>query len=242
MLKITNLYAKREKKEILKGVNLDIGVNKTHVILGPNGSGKSTLANTLMGSPNLEVTKGSIVFGKKNITSLEPNERAKLGLFLAFQYPQEISGVSLPQFLKLCYQEIHGDVSFIEFDKLLKKSAKNLNLNPKLLSRSLNEGFSGGEKKKGEVLQMSVLNPKFVILDETDSGLDVSALKSVAEGIRDLKKVTQMSVLIITHYSRILKYLKPDEVSILNDGKIIKTGGMDLVEKIEESGYEYLGI
>lgn len=242
MLKIRNIHVKRDKKEILKGISLDINQGEVHAILGPNGSGKSTLANTLMANPDLKITSGKIILDKKDISDTETDERAKLGLFLAFQYPQEVVGVSLKQFLKMSYEQMHGKISYFDFEDKLQEACKKLNFDPELLERSLNVGFSGGEKKKSEILQLTVLNPKVIILDETDSGLDVSSLKVVAQQVFEYKKHTKAAVIVITHYSRILKYLTPDFVHILNKGKLVRSGDYSLVEQIEDKGFEILDI
>lgn len=242
MLQIKNIHVKRGNKEILKGISLDINQGEVHAVLGPNGSGKSTLANTLMANPELILTSGKIVLDKKNISDTETDERAKMGLFLAFQYPQEVVGVSLKQFLKMSYEQMHGKVSYFDFEEKLEEACKKLKFDPELLERSLNVGFSGGEKKKSEILQLTILNPKVIILDETDSGLDVSSLKVVAQQVSEYKKHTNAAVIVITHYSRILKYLTPDFVHVLNKGKLIKSGDYNLVEKIEDNGFEVLDI
>ena len=238
MLKIKNLHAKRAGKEILKGIDLNIQTGETHVIMGPNGSGKSTLANAIMGNPNLKIT-GSITLDSKELLSLDVSGRANKGLFMAFQYPLEVEGVPVISFLKLAYEKrFNTKITLGNFLKILNEKANTLNVKEELIGRYLNEGFSGGEKKKLEILQLAILKPKYCILDETDSGLDISALKDVAEGINILNKELKMGILIITHYSRILKYIKPDFVHILKEGLIQETGEISLVEKLENTGYE----
>jgi len=238
MLKIKNLHATREEKEILKGINLNIPKGEIHAIMGPNGSGKSTLASTLMGNEEMEVTQGEVLFDNKDLLDLEVHERANNGLFLAFQYPVEVSGVPLINFLKLAYEKrFDTKITPGKFLRLINEKAADLKIKKELLQRYLNEGFSGGEKKKVEILQMAILQPKFAILDETDSGLDISALKVVSEGVQQVHKETKMGVLIITHYSRILNYLKPDKIHVLVEGKIVESGGMEIVERLEEKGY-----
>jgi len=240
MLKITNLHTKIEDQEIIKGLNLEVGAGEIHVIMGPNGAGKSTLAYTLMGHPRYEIAEGEIQWENERINELAPDERAKKGIFLSFQHPEEIAGITVENFLRTAKAAITGDYqSVVAFNKLLKEKAKLLNMDEKYLSRYLNEGFSGGEKKKNEILQMAVLEPKLAILDETDSGLDVDAIKIVAEGVRNLKS-EDTSIIIITHHNKILDYLKPDFVHVLLDGKIVKSGDMTLAKEIEATGYEDL--
>lgn len=236
-LEIKDLHVNVEGKEILKGITLTLEKGKINALMGPNGSGKSTLANTLMGHPKYEVTKGSILLDGKDITKEEPDKRAKLGLFLSFQYPHEIPGITLSNFLRSAYSSIHGDISIVEFHKMLKAKMSNLKINSEFSRRHLNTGFSGGEKKKAEILQMSILKPKYIILDETDSGLDVDALKIVAEGVNKIKN-EENSFLIITHYNRILHYVVPDTVHIMYNGKIVKSGKKELALEIENSGFE----
>ncbi|KLO21388.1 MULTISPECIES: Fe-S cluster assembly ATPase SufC [unclassified Marinitoga] len=243
LLKVKNLKAKviEDNKEILKGVNLNINAGEIHVLMGPNGSGKSTLSNVIMGSPKFEVIDGEILFEGKDILKLDTNERAKMGLFLTFQHPQEIEGVKMRQFLINAYRHMHPDkkVSPIELNKKLINLCKEINIKPEFLDRYVNTGFSGGEKKKSEILQLFFLEPKLVIIDEIDSGLDVDALRDVADAINKLKK-DDMSILMITHYQRILKYLQPDYVHVYVDGKIVYTGDAKLAEEIEEKGYNIL--
>jgi len=210
-----------------------------HAFMGPNGSGKSTLANVLMGNPEYEVTKGKVLLNNINILKLDVTERARMGLFLAFQYPTEIPGVPIQSFLLKAYNNIHNTrISPREFLAKVKEAASDLNISKEILSRNLNEGFSGGEKKKLEILQLRILKPNFAILDETDSGLDVDALKIVSNSINQTKKEIELGMIIITHYQRILKFLEPDFVHIFKDGKIIKSGNKTLAEKLEQKGYE----
>ena|SRR3989338_1649620 len=248
MLEIKDLHVSIDGKEIIKGVNLKVEKGKIHAIMGPNGSGKSTLANVLMGHPKYKVEKGSITFDGKNVLVMTPDQRAKAGMFLAFQYPVEVAGVSLFNFLRAAYNSINNGhakniekevISVLDFQKLLKEKVKLLQMDESFIYRHLNEGFSGGEKKRAEILQLAVLNPKIAILDETDSGLDIDSVKIVANGVNDLKG-TDMGVLLITHYQRILKYIKPDYVHVMINGKIVKSGGEDLAEQLEQKGYDWI--
>lgn len=238
MLKINNLRACVENKEILKGLNLEIGKGEIHVIMGPNGAGKSTLANILMGHPKYSITEGEIIFQGEVINELKVNERAKKGMFLSFQYPEEVPGITVENFLRTAKGAVSGKVqNIIQFRKVLKEKMRLLKIDENYAQRYLNLGFSGGEKKKNEILQMALLEPKLAILDETDSGLDVDAVRVVAEGVRELKN-EENSILIITHLNRLLEYLKPDYVHILMDGRIVRTGDISLAREIEEKGYD----
>lgn len=238
LLNIVDLHVRIGEREILKGLNLTVKPGEIHAIMGPNGGGKSTLANTIMGSPKGEITSGEILMEGEAINELTTDERAKKGVFLSFQYPEEIPGVSVQNFLRTAYQAVSGEtISIFKFEKLLKEKMALLNMDPAYASRYLNEGFSGGEKKKNEILQMAILGPKLAILDETDSGLDIDALKVVAEGVNQVKE-PETGVVIITHYNRILDYIQPDVVHVLVDGKIIRSGSASLAKELEETGYE----
>ena len=238
LLEIKDLYASAQNKDILKGLNLSINKGEVHVIMGPNGAGKSTLANVILNNPEYIKKSGKIEFEGENINNLKTNEIAKKGIFMSFQSPEEIPGISTVNFLKYAKNKVSGEpVKSFKFRFLLKKYIDELNMNPKLIERNLNVGFSGGEKKKNEILQMLVLEPKLAILDETDSGLDVDAIKTVSKGI-NMYKNDSNAVLIITHNNRILENLDVDYVHILVDGKIVRTGTKDLVYEIEKNGYE----
>lgn len=239
ILEIKNLHVEVDGKEILKGINLSIDLGKINALMGPNGSGKSTLVNTIMGHPKYVVTKGDILFENKSIIKLSPDKRAKLGIFLSFQYPREISGVTVNKFLKTTSKELDPNYSLFDFKKTLKEKREILGMTEEMTERYLNEGFSGGEKKKNEILQMLVLNPKLIILDETDSGLDVDSLKIVAKGVNSIMN-KEKTVLIITHYKRILEYIKPDKVIILINGKVALEGDGKLADKLEEKGYGWI--
>lgn len=240
LLKIMGLENKVEDKQILKGLNLEVGRGEIHAIMGPNGAGKSTLAYTLMGHPRYSIEGGEIEFEGEIINELKADERAKRGIFLSFQYPEEIPGVTVENFLRTAKNAVTGKPqSIIAFKKVLSEKTKLLEMDEAYLTRYLNEGFSGGEKKKNEILQMAVLEPKLAILDETDSGLDVDAIKIVAEGVKRIAN-SENSILIITHHNKILDYLEPDFVHVLIDGKIVKTGDMSLAREIEAQGYESL--
>lgn len=246
MLKIKNLKVKREGKAIIKGLDLEIGPGEIHALMGPNGSGKSTLASALMGHPDIEICEDShIDLGDKSLLEMDVDERSRMGLFLAFQYPVEIPGVPFIEFLRLAYNNVKkGKVkdfrplSPFKFKKFVEEKMSRLEMDTSFLSRNLNEGFSGGEKKKAEILQMAILEPKYAILDETDSGLDVSALKIVAEGAKKLSQELNIGMLVITHYKRILEYLGPDKVHVLIDGKIVANGGPELADELDKEGYK----
>ncbi len=239
ILEIKDLHVEVEGKKILKGLNLVLESGKINALMGPNGSGKSTLANVLMGNKKYTVTKGKILFKGKDITDLQVDERARLGLFLSFQYPQEISGVSIPNFLRTAYNSTHEKIKIKEFKTLISENSKLLGVDETFLSRYLNEGFSGGEKKKSEILQLLTLNPTLAILDETDSGLDIDALRAVSKGVNKFMKQDK-TVLIITHYKRILEQIKPDKVFIMLEGKIVMEGKAKLVDQLEEKGYGWI--
>lgn len=244
MLSIKNIHARVEDKEILKGINLEIKAGEIHAIMGPHGSGKSTLSSVLAGREDYEVTEGSVEFLGKNLLELEPEDRAREGLFLAFQYPVEIPGVSTTNFIKAAVNEkrkYHGQepLDAVAFLKLMKEKMAMVEINQSLLSRSINEGFSGGEKKRNEVFQMAMLEPKLAILDETDSGLDIDALRIVANGINKLRQPDR-AVLVITHYQRLLDYIQPDFVHVLYKGRIVKSGTKELALELEEKGYDFI--
>lgn len=244
MLNIKNIHAKVEDNEILRGLNLEVKPGEVHAIMGPNGAGKSTLSNVLAGKEDYEVTEGEILFNGKNLLELEPDERAKEGVFLAFQYPVEIPGVSTANFLKTAVNEVraHHNLDPLQagdFLKLLREKMQLVEMDQKFISRSLNEGFSGGEKKRNEMLQMAMLEPKLAILDETDSGLDIDALKVVAGAVNKIRN-QKNAFIIITHYQRLLDYIEPDFVHVLANGKIIKSGGKELALELEAKGYDWI--
>ncbi len=244
MLSIKNLRASVEEKEILKGLNLDVKAGEVHAIMGPNGSGKSTLAAALTGKDNYEVTEGEVLFEGKNLLELSPEDRAREGIFLAFQYPVEIPGVSNINFLRTALNEIRNyrnlpQLAAKEFLKLVKEKQKLVDFDASLTNRSLNEGFSGGEKKRNEIFQLAMLEPKLAILDETDSGLDIDALRIVSKGVNKLRS-EKNAFIIITHYQRLLEYIVPDYVHVLYNGQIVKSGGKELALELEEKGYDWL--
>lgn len=244
MLSIKNIHANVEGKQILKGINLEIKAGEVHAIMGPNGSGKSTLASVLAGREQYEVTEGEVRFLEKDLLGLAPEDRAREGLFLAFQYPVEIPGVSTTNFIKAAVNEkrkYHGlePLDSVAFLKIMKEKMKLVEIDQSLLSRSINEGFSGGEKKRNEIFQMAMLEPKLAILDETDSGLDIDALRIVANGINKLHN-PERAVLVITHYQRLLDYIQPDFVHVLYNGRIVKSGTKELALELEEKGYDFI--
>jgi Fe-S cluster assembly ATP-binding protein len=246
MLEIKNLHVSINDNKILSGINLRVNIGEVHAIMGPNGSGKSTLAQVLAGREEYEVTDGEVLYEGKNLFDMSPEDRAREGIFLAFQYPIEIPGVSNTNLLKTALNEIRKyrgqeEVDSMEFLSLIKEKVKLLELDQTLLSRSVNEGFSGGEKKRNEVFQMAVLEPKLGILDETDSGLDIDALKIVAKGVNALKS-KENSTIVVTHYQRLLNYIVPDFVHVLYKGKIVKSGGKELALELEEKGYDWLKV
>ncbi len=244
MLEIKNLKVSVEDKQILKGVNLEVNAGEIHAIMGPNGSGKSTLANVIAGRDGYEIDSGEIIYEGKDLTEMAPEIRAREGIFLAFQYPVEIPGVNNIYLLKAALNALRThrgepELDAIEFMALVKERMQVVKMNEDLLSRAVNEGFSGGEKKRNEIFQMAVLEPKLAILDETDSGLDIDALKIVAKGINSLRSEDR-AIIIVTHYQRLLDYIVPDHVHVLSDGKIIKSGGKDLALELEEKGYDWV--
>ena len=239
---IKDLHISVDGKEIVNGLNLDVKEGEIAALMGPNGSGKSSLANVIMGNPKYKVEKGEIFYKGKNILNLKVNERAKLGIFLSFQHPHEIPGLSIGNFLRTAYNSLNDKkISVIAFRKILEEKMNLLKIDKSFINRYLNEGFSGGEKKRMEILQLAVLNPNLAIIDEADSGADIDSLKIISKGINMLNKENNMGVLLITHYNRILKYVKPDKVYVMVNGKIVDSGDYKLAEEIEEKGYkEYL--
>ena len=244
MLEIRNLTASIDGNQILKGINLKVNKGEVHAIMGPNGSGKSTLAKVLAGHPAYEVTGGEVIYDGKNLLEMSPDQRAREGVFMAFQYPVEVPGVSNSQFLRLAYNEKQkhlgeDELDPLEFKDLLKEKAALVEMDASFMTRSVNEGFSGGEKKRNEILQMAVLDPKLAVLDETDSGLDIDALRVVAEGVNKLHDPNK-AVIVVTHYQRLLNYIVPDFVHVLSGGRIVKEGGKELALELEEKGYDWL--
>ncbi len=239
-LEIRGLHAAVEDKEILKGIDLVVPQGEVHAIMGPNGSGKSTLANVVMGRPGYKVTAGEIRFKGQDIVSLRPDQRAQLGLFLAFQYPTEIAGVSVVNFLRSAYTSVKGDkISALAFRKRLKEKMQLVGVEDAMVARYVNQGFSGGEKKRNEILQLAVLEPEIAILDETDSGLDIDSLRQVATGVQQLIG-PDLGVLLITHYQRILNYITPDRIHVMMGGRIVRSGGPEIAPELEQKGYEGL--
>ena len=240
MLKIENLHVEIDGNEIVKGLDLEVGKGEIHAIMGPNGSGKSTFANVLMGHPRYEVTEGTVTFEGEDVLELEPDERAKLGMFLAFQYPSEVPGVSVANFLRTAVNSVREEeLSPMEMYRLLQEKMAVMQMDPKFAERYLNEGFSGGEKKRNEILQMLMLDPRLAIMDETDSGLDIDALQVVARGVNEVRG-PEFSAVIITHYQRILRYIEPDRVHVMLDGRIVTSGGKELAEQLEDKGYDWV--
>ncbi|HUL70572.1 MAG TPA: Fe-S cluster assembly ATPase SufC [Gemmatimonadales bacterium] len=244
MLEIRNLHARAGETEILKGIDLTVRAGEVHAVMGPNGSGKSTLAQVLAGHPAFEVTEGSVLYDGRDLLDMDPEERAQAGLFLAFQYPVEIPGVTNAYFLRAALNEIRKargqeEVDPIEFLELVDQKLKLVEWGPEVMSRQVNAGFSGGEKKRNEILQMAILEPRLAILDETDSGLDIDALRIVAEGVNRLRRPDNATI-VVTHYQRLLNYIVPDFVHVLYDGQIVKSGGKELALELEAKGYEWL--
>ncbi len=239
-LEIKNLHVSAEQKSILKGLDLEVSRGEVHALMGPNGSGKSTLANTIMGNPNYEVTDGQILFNGEDITEADPDERARAGLFLAFQYPATIPGVSVANFLRLAVNARRDEPMKVkDFGKFMRENVDMLKIDSSFVSRYLNEGLSGGEKKRAEILQMAMLRPEIAVLDETDSGLDIDALRIVADGVNALSG-PNLGSLIITHYTRILNYVRPQFVHIMLDGRVVREGGAELADQLEEQGYDFI--
>jgi Fe-S cluster assembly ATP-binding protein len=244
MLEISHLHATASGKEILKGIDLTVGAGEVHAVMGPNGSGKSTLAQVLAGNPAYEVTGGTVLYDGRDLLEMAPEERAQQGIFLAFQYPVEIPGVSNAYFFRMAYNEIRKargeeEVDPLEFVDIMEQKLKLVDMDPAMLNRSVNAGFSGGEKKRNEILQMAVLEPKLAILDETDSGLDIDALRIVADGVNKLRRPDR-SAIVVTHYQRLLNYIVPDVVHVLANGRIVKSGGKELALELEARGYDWV--
>lgn len=244
MLEIRNLHANIEGKEILKGIDLKVNAGEIHAIMGPNGSGKSTLSSVLVGNPAFEVTEGEVLYNGKNLLELEPEDRSRAGIFLSFQYPVEIPGVSMVNFMRAAVNEQRKykglePVSATDFLKLMREKRAIVELDNKLAGRSVNEGFSGGEKKRNEIFQMAMLEPKLSILDETDSGLDIDALRIVAKGVNEMRS-SENATIVITHYQRLLEYIKPDFVHVLYNGRIVKSAGPELALELEKKGYDWI--
>ena len=244
MLEINDLHAGIGDREILKGISLKVNAGEVHAVMGPNGSGKSTLAQVLAGNPSYEVTRGTISYNGQNLLEMDPEVRAQNGIFLAFQYPVEIPGVSIAYFLRSAYNEIRKangmeEIDPLEFLDLVEEKLKLVDMDQALLSRSVNQGFSGGEKKRNEIFQMAVLSPRLAILDETDSGLDIDALRIVAQGVNTLRS-PENATIVVTHYQRLLNYIVPDFVHVLSNGRIVKSGGKELALELEEKGYDWL--
>ena len=244
MLKVNNLHVSVEDQEILRGVNLTVNAGEVHAIMGPNGSGKSTLANSLAGRPEYVVTGGEVLYDGKNLLAMEPEDRARVGVFLAFQYPVELPGVRAWQFLKAAVDAKRAfageeETSAREFDRMLRDRVQMVEMDPELTRRAVNEGFSGGEKKRNEILQMAMLEPKLALLDETDSGLDIDALRIVSDGVNKLRRPDN-AIVLVTHYQRILNYITPDYVHVLLDGQIVRSGGPELAHELEAQGYDWI--
>ena len=244
ILEVKNLHVSVEEQEILSGVNLTVNAGEVHAIMGPNGSGKSTLASTLAGRADYQVTAGEAVYCGKDLLGMEPEERAREGVFLAFQYPLELPGVRAWQFLKAAAdaKRVHqGEEEYTarDFDRMLREKVKLVEIDPELVRRSVNEGFSGGEKKRNEILQMAILEPKLALLDETDSGLDIDALRIVSDGVNSLRN-SENAIVLVTHYQRLLNYITPDQVHVLLDGRIVRSGGPELALELEEKGYDWI--
>ncbi len=244
LLEVRNLHVGVGEVEILKGLDLTVNLGEVYAIMGPNGSGKSTLTNVLAGRPEYTVTEGEVLYEGRNLLEISPDERAREGIFLAFQYPVELPGVRYSQFLKsaldaVCEHRGLEKLSLREFNKLFAEKAKEVEFSPDLMKRSVNEGFSGGEKKRNEILQMAILDPKLALLDETDSGLDIDALKIVADGVNQVRGLSK-AIVLVTHYQRILNYITPDHVHVLIDGRIVRSGGRELALELEKKGYEWI--